>query len=1398
VFLKSNVTIRQIPKPNQSIKHELSNSKKRLRKMASNSISNDIIQLTNNNFDDYNSLISGKYVTWSGYPDFNDSEIYFYNGSQIVQLTNNNFYDYPSDISGSNVVWSGSDGNDEEIYLYNGNKTIQLTDNNSYDYSPKIDGNKVVWYASPSDYSDSEIYFYDGSKTIQLTDNNFSDYSPQISGNNVVWSGYDGNDDEIYLYNGSQTIQLTDNNFSDYNPQISGNNVVWSGYDGNDDEIYFYDGSQTIQLTDNNTYDYSPQISGNNVVWSGSPDFNDSEIYLYDGSQTIQLTDNNSYESSPQIDGNRVVWSSYDGNDDEIYLYDGDVIQLTNNNSSDYNPQISGDKVVWSGFDGNDQEIYLYDIPIGLKLDGTEGDDVLTGGRGPDTISGFGGDDVLQGLAGNDQILSGNGNDLVAAGDGKDKTEGGLGNDTISGNGGNDSLLGNEGNDDILGGEDNDSIDGGSGGDRLLGQTGDDTVIGQAGNDTIDGGDDLDSLSGGAGSDRISGGSGNDNLSGGTEADTLTGGFENDLLDGGAGNDRLVGINLSVTSKAQVGFGAGEIDTLTGGTGNDIFVLGDDTRVYYDDGDPLTTGESDYALITDFDASKDTLQRKGADNLYKLDYFTTPEGRVDAVLIYDPGVAARGETIAILQGTGASSTSSASLSAQQTANNPDESPIPENTSPLAQLEGLVEGKHYASGELIVKFKAGTPKNTIDSIRERLGAEVLETTKTLGIQRWSIEGTSVRDSIADFSEDPAIEYIQPNFIVRTTATTPNDPRFDELWGLNNTGQAGGTADADIDAPEAWDVQTGDDVVVGVIDTGVDYTHQDLNDNMWKNPGETAEDGIDNDGNGFVDDVYGYDFAYDDSDPMDVYGHGTHVSGTIAAEANNNEGVTGVNWNAKIMAIKFLSDEGWGYTFDAIEAVEYATLMKKNYGVNINLTNNSWGGGGYDQGLYDAIAAAGQAGQLFIAAAGNSYGNDNDTYPFYPATYDLDNVISVAATDRNDQLADFSNYGATTVDLGAPGVDVLSTVPGNGYDIYSGTSMATPHVSGVASLLWSEDPTLSPQEVKELLLNTVDPLPVLNGKTVSGGRLNAFNALSEAGPPNEIIGTEGNDDITGTNRRDRISGLGGNDVIQALAGKDQILGGNGNDLIAAGHGNDTVEGGAGNDQISGNDDDDLLKGEAGRDNILGGDGNDTLNGGIDKDRLLGQAGEDNLVGEKGNDTLDGGEGNDALNGGADQDSIFGSRGNDSLVGETGADSLTGGLGNDSLDGGAGNDRLVGVDPVVAGSGGGFGAGEVDVLTGLSGSDTFVMGDKNRVYYSDGDSITTGESDYALITDFNASQDFIQLHGAIEQYSLDFYTVNGGRVDAALIFDPGNSARGELIGILQNVSSDLSLTNSAFAFV
>ena len=417
-----------------------------------------------------------------------------------------------------------------------------------------------------------------------------------------------------------------------------------------------------------------------------------------------------------------------------------------------------------------------------------------------------------------------------------------------------------------------------------------------------------------------------------------------------------------------------------------------------------------------------------------------------------------------------------------------------DTSNLSTPEILV-GAAYTDSELIVKLRdeASAPGvlGDLRSLQKTVGGTTLRAAEDLGFELWSIEG-DVKDAIAQWGDNPSFQYIQPNYTITVDATVPNDTEFDRLWGLHNTGQTGGVSDADIDAVEAWDLQTGGNVVVGVIDTGIDYTHPDLVANIWTNPGEIAGNNIDDDGNGYIDDIHGYDFAYGDGDPMDVHSHGTHVAGTIAASGNNAQGVVGVNWNAQLMALKFLNDNGSGSTFAAIQAVEYATMM------DVRVTNNSWGGGGYSQALYNAIAAAGEHDALFVAAAGNS-GSDNDALPHYPSNYDLNNVISVASTTHTDSLSGFSSYGATTVDLAAPGSSIYSTVPYGRYAGYSGTSMATPHVAGVVAMVMAEDPSLSAAQVKQVILDSVDPLASLDGKVLSGGRLNAYNALQSLRVP-----------------------------------------------------------------------------------------------------------------------------------------------------------------------------------------------------------------------------------------------------------------------------------------------------------
>ncbi len=372
-----------------------------------------------------------------------------------------------------------------------------------------------------------------------------------------------------------------------------------------------------------------------------------------------------------------------------------------------------------------------------------------------------------------------------------------------------------------------------------------------------------------------------------------------------------------------------------------------------------------------------------------------------------------------------------------------------------------------------------------------------------------EYVSVETALELLQGHDAVLYAEPNYRIQVTAT-PNDPRYDELWGLNNDEQTGGTYDADIDAPEAWEATVGSsNTIVAVIDTGVDYGHEDLAANIWVNTGEIPGDGLDNDGNGYIDDVHGYDFANNDGDPMDDQGHGTHTAGTIGAVGDNGIGVTGVNWNVQIMAVKFLDASGSGDTDDAIRALDYAVAN------GATVSNNSWGyNGNFSQALYDSVKAARDADHVFVAAAGNGnflgFGMDNDANPFWPANIDLGNVVSVAAVDHNDAKPLFSNYGATTVDLAAPGVDILSTVPNNGYGLNSGTSMASPHVAGVIALVRDLHPDWSYAQVINQVLQTVDPVSSMDGITVTGGRLNAAGAVGlEVVPSPEIqvlLGTE----------------------------------------------------------------------------------------------------------------------------------------------------------------------------------------------------------------------------------------------------------------------------------------------------
>ncbi len=420
---------------------------------------------------------------------------------------------------------------------------------------------------------------------------------------------------------------------------------------------------------------------------------------------------------------------------------------------------------------------------------------------------------------------------------------------------------------------------------------------------------------------------------------------------------------------------------------------------------------------------------------------------------------------------------------------------------------------HIEGEILVKTRSSLFKSQLDSLVKSLGASVAETFefpedlfKSFDgeVMRLNLpQGTSTEDALKKLADDPRVDYAVANQLFyldevqgegepsefhppsegEVDGRKPNDMDL-KLWGLHNRGQHGGTDDADIDAPEAWMTKRGsDDVTVAVIDTGVDYNHTDLATNMWTNPGEIPGDGIDNDGNGVIDDVHGYNAFADNGDPMDGHSHGTHVAGTIAAQGHNNHGITGVAWNASVMAVKIFDDSGRTSADAIIRGILYAA---KN---GARITNNSWGGGRENQLIKEAF----ETGSAFhVMAAGNN-GSNNDKKAHYPSNYDIRNSVAVAATDRNDRLASFSNYGQKTVDLAAPGVQIYSTLPGGGFGNKSGTSMASPHVAGAAVVLVAQNPEISNDELKARLLNGAERLDSLSGKVATNGRLNLNNAL-----------------------------------------------------------------------------------------------------------------------------------------------------------------------------------------------------------------------------------------------------------------------------------------------------------------
>lgn len=421
-----------------------------------------------------------------------------------------------------------------------------------------------------------------------------------------------------------------------------------------------------------------------------------------------------------------------------------------------------------------------------------------------------------------------------------------------------------------------------------------------------------------------------------------------------------------------------------------------------------------------------------------------------------------------------------------------------------------QGNRYVKGEMLVRVRSRaslerfleTSQGTLSSMAER---KIVLSTPKGNWYKVKVDPSLEQHSV--FSESLAndgVEFAEPNFIYTVSIgprppsdgpaapgpdikpapslpTTPiDDPDMGQLYGMKKIG-----------APEAWKTTTGShDVIVADIDTGIDYNHVDLANNLWRNPKEIAGNKVDDDNNGYVDDVVGFNFRDKNATPWDDNEHGSHTAGTIAATGDNGVGVTGVAKTASIMGLRFLGgSDGSGTLEDAILAIDYAT---KN---GASIMSNSWGGGGFSQAMFDSIKRADEAGILFVAAAGNESAN-NDTKPSYPASYKLPNVLTVAATDDVDGMAYFSNYGLTSVHLGAPGVKTYSTIPGNKYAPLSGTSMATPHVSGAAVLIKSQYPALKAKEIKDLLLQSVEQVSSLKNKTTTGGRLNVAKAMELA--------------------------------------------------------------------------------------------------------------------------------------------------------------------------------------------------------------------------------------------------------------------------------------------------------------
>jgi len=417
--------------------------------------------------------------------------------------------------------------------------------------------------------------------------------------------------------------------------------------------------------------------------------------------------------------------------------------------------------------------------------------------------------------------------------------------------------------------------------------------------------------------------------------------------------------------------------------------------------------------------------------------------------------------------------------------------------------------HWAAGEVLVEYRAAASAADVRGGVKAAGARVAKKIGTpWASQRRLVlvvsSGQSIAELMATFAKDPLVLRVSPNYR-RSLDAVPGDTSYGQQWGLPQIG-----------AETAWDTTTGSSsVVVADLDTGVDYTHPDLSANMWHNSGETPGNGIDDDGNGYVDDYYGFrpiddtgdpypyrHFSGGDTDPA----HGTHTAGIMGATGANGVGIAGTAWTTRIMAIEGFRRDGYIYDSEVIQAIDYV-IWEKNHGVNVVAVNASWGGAGYNASLRSAILSLGSAGIVFCAGAGNGggdgIGDDNDVTPHYPASYDCGNIIAVAASTQTDGLTVFSNHGATSVDLAAPGTNILSTVIGTQYESWNGTSMATPFVTGSVALLASKYPSESAAQRLIRILQGTDAVAGLSGMCTTGGRLNVANALAAPPPGDDVI-------------------------------------------------------------------------------------------------------------------------------------------------------------------------------------------------------------------------------------------------------------------------------------------------------